>query len=344
MKRILFLTNGHGEDLVAAEISRQLEKDFAVSTLSLVEKTSPSGGFSFRNLKFLFRDISAGLIGNTFKNFRLLKDLRDKVDLTIAVGDIVPIIGALLVKAPFIFVGVNKSDYYQSFGSRYTPWEKWLLKKYAQNIYVRDHLTKENLNKEGIPAEYVGNPLMDCFEHNQPEIRNSQFETIGFLPGTREDAKLNLEDFEKVVEELLALKKPDTYFKFMIATTLPDIPEYMERKTFGEVLAGSDLIVGLSGTGNEQAAGCGLPVVSFYGRGSQYNASFALAQKQLLGGSLKLIKARDHRTIAAAVWNLINSPDMMSEMGRTGQERMGEGGAAQIISAKIKILCSKINT
>jgi ADP-heptose:LPS heptosyltransferase len=178
---------------------------------------------------------------------------------------------------------------------------------------------------------------MDCFEQEprRSVAGSAPIKTIGFLPGTRSDAKLNLDDFEKVAEELINLKDPDTEFGFLVATALPNVPEFMKRKSFSEVLAEADLIVGLSGTGNEQAAGSGIPIVSFYGRGSQYNKKFALAQKQLLGESLGLVKKNDPRTVAAAVWQLLKNPDKMKEMGKAGKERMGQPGAADKIAGFI---------
>lgn len=362
MKKILFLTNGHGEDLVAAELIHRLKGKADLTVLPLVgardafaglpvevigrRQALPSGGFSLRNFWFLLRDLSSGLLGVTHGNLRLLKSLRGQFDLVVAIGDIVPLIAALAVRAPLIFVGVNKSDYYRWFGYSYTPWEKWLLKRYAKRIFVRDQITCDNLIKQGIKAEYVGNPLMDCvtplslwergLHFNTDRVRARDEITIGLLPGTRDDAKLNLEDFEAVIAELITLKDPDTMFHFTIATKLPDVPEYMEKQEFPQLLASADLVIGLSGTGNEQAAGCGIPVISFYGRGSQYDRKFATAQKQLLGDALGLVKSREPRYIAAAIWQLLNNPPCLEQMGRAGRERMGKSGAVADVAQSIK--------
>jgi len=346
MKRILFITNGYSEDLVAEEIIKLLPSNLLWEKISLVDPKLPSGGFSFRNLNYLFKDLRAGLFRKFGSNLQILKKLRRQVDLVVTIGDLIPFLFALVVKAPIVFVGVNKSDYYHWFGFRYTPWEKWLLKKFAQKIYVRDELTKENLNREGIPAEYVGNPLMDCMGQRirvseDQKIRETGYQesknliTIGFLPGTRRDAQLNLEDFEKVIEELVALKDPDTQFRFLVATNLEDVPKYLEKKPFAEVLEEADLIVGLSGTGNEQAAGCGLPVVSFYGRGAQYHKKFAEAQKQLLGEALLLVRESHPKKVALAIWQLVKIPDKMKHMALVGKERMGPGGAVGKIAEDI---------
>ena len=129
MKKLLFITNGHGEALVADRLTEHLPADFNITRLSLANESLPSGGFSLRNLRYLAKDISAGLVGNTLKHYKILKELSGKIDLTIAIGDIIPVIGALVVKSPFVFVGVNKSSYYKSFGSSYLFWEKILLQK-----------------------------------------------------------------------------------------------------------------------------------------------------------------------------------------------------------------------
>ncbi len=340
MKKILFITNGHAEDLVADQIIKQLSaSEYKTDKLPLVDTKLPSGGFSFRNFKYLIQDIAAGLFGNTIKHLKLLKKYKGKYDLVIAIGDIVPIIAALNIKCPFIFVGVNKSSYYKSFGSSYTPWEKLLLKRYAKKVYLRDKITAKDLKF----GEYVGNPLLDLsgeMTNDKLKMSNEGRTIIGFLPGTRKDAKVNLEDFDKIAEEIVKMKEPEIELKFITATTEKDVPAFIENMTFDNLLAQADLVIGLSGTGNEQVAGEGIPVISFYGRGAQYNKGFAKAQKQLLGKSLSLIKDNDPILVAAEVWDLIRHPHKRESMAKAGQERMGEKGAckkiAQFINETLK--------
>ncbi|OGC43823.1 hypothetical protein A2548_08005 [candidate division WOR-1 bacterium RIFOXYD2_FULL_41_8] len=163
-------------------------------------------------------------------------------------------------------------------------------------------------------------------------MRNEGVTIIGFLPGTRDDAKVNMEDFAEVAREIIKMKPQGHEINFITATTLDSVPTYIEKKTFAEVLTQANLIVGLSGTGNEQAAGSGIPLVSFYGRGSQYNIKFAEAQKQLLGEALELVTDRQPLCVAASVWELLRNPQRMEEMAKVGQEHMGEAGAIEKIS------------
>jgi len=109
----------------------------------------------------------------------------------------------------------------------------------------------------------------------------------------------------------------------------------MEKAPFADVLERSDVIIGLSGTGNEQAAGMGKPVVAFPGRGSQYTKKFASAQKQLLGEALCLVERKPEK-IADAVWSIINDHTRYEYMSNTGKQRMGGPGAVEKIAAYIK--------
>jgi uncharacterized protein (TIGR03492 family) len=157
--------------------------------------------------------------------------------------------------------------------------------------------------------------------------------TIGFLPGTRADARKNLEDFAKVAEQVKRQKPLPVEVNFIVAAKEENVPAVLTKVSFDDLLARSSLVVGLSGTGNEQAAGCGLPLVSFYGRGSQYNARFAEAQKELLGEALILVRSRFPALIAAAIWQVLGDPDKIKQMGEIGRQRMGQGGAAVRIAA-----------
>jgi hypothetical protein len=338
MKKLLILSNGHGEDLVAAEIAKKLPKEIEIEIFPLVGdgkafknlpikligplKSFPSGGFSARNIFALPKDLFSGYFQNLNEQYSILKKIKGNYDLSIGIGDLIPLLSAIIVGCPFIFIGVNKTDYYHSFGYSYTPWEKWLLKK-SKLTFTRDKLTASNLESAGIKALYAGNPLMDCIgKIPQPPVETDKL-VIGFLPGSREmDIPLNIQDFSLIAQELM---KFDKHFEFLIATDV-EVPSGFIKTPFAEVLARSDVMVGLSGTGNEQAAGIGKPVVAFPGRGSQYTSRFAKAQKQLLSEALCLTK-RNPVKVAEEVWSILNDHGRYEYMSHVGQERMGKPGA-----------------
>ncbi len=355
--KILFITNGHGEDTIAARIIKELAGE-DISVLPLVgtgtafershvkilgkRKKMPSGGFVYQSFSNIIRDLFSGLIGNSFDQIKLLRGLKNKFDLVVAVGDIVPIVGAMLTRTKFFFVGCAKSDHYDY---SYTPWEKYFLKKYCSLCFPRDKKTFDNLSGYGIKCFFAGNPMMDCFEITGETfgIKEGTY-VVGILPGTRDDAVLNMEDIYSATQELdrLALADKKSIFFVAAAAMSADTSKFPNKENlsvttgkFGDVIHLSDVVIGLSGTGNEQAAGLGKPVVSFPGRGVQYTASFAKRQEQLLGKALAVTE-RDPKKTAAAVWNLLIDQEKRRSMGKAGMERMGGPGASAKISELIK--------
>ena len=76
-------------------------------------------------------------------------------------------------------------------------------------------------------------------------------------------------------------------------------------------------------------------MISFPGRGAQYNAKFASGQKELLGDALLLLP-RDPETIANEALALLKDKTKRKKMAKTGIVRMGEPGASRKIALVIK--------
>lgn len=357
--KILFISNGHGEDIISARIIKELlslKENTSVSALPLVgagdafnnlpieilgtRLSLPSGGFIYQSFLNIFKDISAGLLSNTYKQIKLIKSMRGKFDLAVAIGDIVPILGALILKKPFVFIGCAKSDFYNY---SYTPWEKYLLKKYCSLCFPRDKKTAGNLAKDGIKIKFAGNPMMDCFNITGDNFNiTPDTKVIGILPGSHDDAFINMEDISKILAEInLAAYKEDMKIAFLTAAApnidsskFPNLPNNrIIKDKFGDVLNRSDIIIGMSGTGNEQAAGLGKPVISMPGRGVQYTNAFAKKQKQLLGDSL-IVSCPGK--MAKEVLYLLSNPGLQNKMSGEGKERMGGPGACREIAKIIK--------
>jgi len=356
MKRVLFITNGHGEDLVAAQIINELNhKKLKIDVMPVVgdgrifrklkvrvigpKNLLPGGGFGLRNYGYLLKDLISGLIPNTISQIETLRKNLYEHFLVVGVGDGVPIVYSMLTGCSFIIVGVNKSEYYRKLGFNYLWAEKWLLKKYCKLLLARDEKTAKSLRAFGINAAFVGNPMMDCV----PGIRVSGYpviRTIGFLPGTRKDAYKNIEDFYKIAWNI---RKLDKKIRFILSFpgTLdishlkkikkPDSVKIEISRDFNKVLARSTIVIGLAGTANEQAAGLGIPVIAFPGRGAQFNSRFAHGQKELLGNSLLLLPRRS-QLIAKEAVDLIHNRKRMKRMGKAGIKRMGRPGASKKIS------------
>lgn|GEM_PF-30808 len=223
--RVLFISNGYGEDRIAAAIARRWDPDrFTLWALPIVgegralkaaglpvvgpTRSMPSGGFILRSPRALWRDLANGLFGLTLRQIAAIRAMRSEVDLVVAVGDVVPLYFAWLLGAPFVFVGCAKSDHYLGgrFGS-YGLLERWFVgHPRCRAIYARDSVTARNLSERGFRAFDLGNPMMDDLSPERgPLPVSARALAVGILPGSRDEAYGNwplvLECLEEVARQ-----------------------------------------------------------------------------------------------------------------------------------------------
>jgi uncharacterized protein (TIGR03492 family) len=223
--RLLCLSNGHGEDIIAVRILqelRQISSKLEISALPIVGEgraylaagvpiigsvqAMPSGGFIYMDGRQLVRDLQGGLLQLTWTQLKALRAwVKDGGGMVLAVGDIVPLLFAWWSGTNYAFVGTAKSEYYVRDGSGnlrqnnraasflglnssvYHPWDRALMSNpRCQSVFPRDTLTAKILQKWNIPVFDLGNPMMDRLTPVQPLQISSQAElTIVLLPGSR---------------------------------------------------------------------------------------------------------------------------------------------------------------
>lgn len=357
---ILFLSNGHGEDHLAVRIAQELD-DIAIAGFPLVgageayrtagipllgpRHVMPSGGFVLRDARALRTDLAAGLGRLLIDQVRFLAGLAAP-GLVVAVGDMLPVAASLLIDAPRAFVGCNKSDHYQSWGSAYMAPEIALLKWAGMQVYPRDLRTHERLIRLGVDSCALGNPMMDDLDPRWPGEEG----VLGVLPGSRQDA------FENLAAILPCLEALGTQIAFEALLAAPgsldpagwervaaaagwEVTSEAFRKgrvvlrrglAFREVLRRSQVVLGLAGTANEQAVGCGRPVVAFPGKGTQYTRRFAQLQAELLGPGLRVVEG-DPEIVASELARAFEA-DRRGAARIAGADRMGDPGAAARIA------------
>jgi uncharacterized protein (TIGR03492 family) len=139
--RLLCLSNGHGEDLIATRILSQIQQlrpEIHLAALPLVGeghayqslgvepigtvRAMPSGGFIYMDHQQLAKDVKGGLLQLTGQQIsavrtwakagRATKTQAASPSAILAVGDIVPLTFAWLSGLPYSFVGTAKSEYY----------------------------------------------------------------------------------------------------------------------------------------------------------------------------------------------------------------------------------------
>ena len=132
--RLLVLSNGHGEDLIAQRVLhalRQRRPDLIVQVLPLVglgdafnsdeaaghlqrlgpQLQLPSGGFSNQSLRGLARDLVAGLPLLSWRQLQLVRRWAHHGNPVLAVGDLLPLLLAWSGGGRFGFIGTPKSDH-----------------------------------------------------------------------------------------------------------------------------------------------------------------------------------------------------------------------------------------
>lgn len=369
--RVLTISNGHGEDLLAALLLKTMAEQsdhvgvvaypvvgeggaYARAQIDVVgvQQTMPTGGFIMKGPTNIFKDVRAGLLGLTWRQINDLKKRREDYDAVLAVGDMYALwLAGRFVRLPTIFVPTAKSEFIEGhFAADYA-----LMRKYARRIFPRDRRTDEAMRARGLPSKYVGNLMMDAMEVTGDRFGlDERGPVITFLPGSRQDAFLNAGDLFEVGRHVLDTIKSqeengndggNVRFVLSVAPGL-DIGAFKKlaaesglnvtciQGRFGDVLNVADIVIGLAGTGNEQAAGLGKPVVTFVGRGTQFTRKFAHDQKKLLGEAVALTDGGP-QAVARETVDILNNEMRYKTMAAAGRERMGEPGAAREMAGDV---------
>ncbi|MEO0842231.1 MAG: lipid-A-disaccharide synthase-related protein [Cyanobacteria bacterium J06643_5] len=161
--RLLVLSNGHGEDVIAVRILKELQQQNSapeIFALPLVGegrayknldipvigsvRSMPSGGFIYQDAKQLAGDVRSGLLKLTLNQFKAIRrwvKIQKKSGYSpkiLAVGDIVPLLFAWLSGSEYAFVGTAKSEYYlrdeAGWLKRNTQAAKW--EGWSSSVYL----------------------------------------------------------------------------------------------------------------------------------------------------------------------------------------------------------------
>ena len=272
-----------------------------------------TGGIGYTSLRGRLTELIQGQILYLLR--RLLRLLRHahRFDLIVVVGDVIPVIAAWLTRRPVATYLVAYSSHYE--GQLRLPWPcgPMLSGRHFLAIFSRDQLTADDLSEQlARPVQFLGNPFMDpVLAATQPLARAEQplahaQHRIGLLPGS------SLPELEANLQLLLKMSAqlPDNMgisLELALVSSLDDTglnrcakavgwqlregrlerqgspAVQVYRGAFQAVLQHSDLVISMAGTAAEQAVGIAKPVLQLPGQGPQFTASFAEAQRRLLG-------------------------------------------------------------
>lgn len=375
---LLVLSNGYGEDAIAAHLVGRLVQrrpSLEVGAVPLVGSghaydragvpvlfrswPMPSGGFGWQSPRLFWKDLAAGFLSLTAAQLDALRRLRERVRGLLLVGDIYPVLLSAAYRVPRVFVATARSDYI----GPHLALERRLLARLCDVVFARDARTAGSLCRHGVAAVHVGNVMMDLLQPRGFSLGLAPDRPVlALLPGSRQDFADNLVALAEVAAEVVAQRPQVQAVAAVAPGSLPlrlppgcswrvVEPDGQGRadglecvlegpsgpriavtsQGFADLLRRATVVLGLSGTANEQAAGLGVPVVAFPREGVQYTRRFALRQKRLLGEALVLVE--DAREAAVWVRQLLEDPAERERRGQAGRQRMGEPGATERIVA-----------
>lgn len=372
-RRVLFVSNGTGEDMIAARIAAALPDRFVtVAAYPLVglgvyppgfalldpRRELPSAGFSLRSgWRGLPADLAAGLIGLWRAQCRTLRAQRGQWDLVVAVGDVYCLRMASLAAPRVAFVATAESVRIAPFGRV----ARQVMRRRALKIFARDPDSASFLAAHGLPAVAPGNVMMDLATPSGETFGLApDAPVVALLPGSRRDAPQNAVLLARAAAAI-ADRTREVWFLLAVAPTVSETIlrerlrglSYVKisldggltlgraratlTRSFADAVARAWVILGMAGTAHEQAAGLGRPVVAFPGHSAQFGRAFLGMQHRLLGDAL--VPTRHWSEAAAAVVRLLHDPAERDRRGTAGRQRMGPpGGAQRIADALMELL------
>ncbi|GCE64473.1 sugar synthetase [cyanobiont of Ornithocercus magnificus] len=396
------ICNGHGEDVVALKVLESLHwlvPDLPLQVLPLVGEgrafTSaaragwlqvleplihlPSGGFSNQGLSNLLVDLRSGLLSLTWKQWQVTRHNAAVNAAILAVGDLFPLFLAWSSGGNYGFIGTPKSDYtwrsgpghslgdvyHRLKGSEWDPWEWTLMQSNrCQMVAVRDQLTARGLRQHHVPAQALGNPVMDGLKTVYLPSLLEDYRRIIVLCGSRmPEAHRNFKHLLKAISKLkssipvLALvatsEEPSEQDFHQDLVTLgyaccPSLGDatgatccYIRRSQL--VLIGSgcfmnwaswaEVGIATAGTATEQLVGLGIPALSLPGPGPQFTWAFAQRQSRLLGGAVRPCTGPEQLT--KELEHLLADASLRHRMGSIGRYRMGSIGGSERLARQV---------
>ena len=242
MSRILVISNGHGEDLSGALLSKKLValgnqvdalpivghgNNYLKANIRIIGKTRlfDTGGLGYNTIRGRLDDLVNGQLIDLFRKLFLTYSIRKKYDYFLVIGDIIPIFFVWFCRKNYFLYLVAYSSHYE--GKLQLPWPcKFFLKsKNLKKIFARDQLTSDDLtNQLKRKVYFFGNPFMDIFDDNdnKNDLKNSKI-NFSLLPGSRvPEMEKNFNIMLDLLEVLSNYKiSHDFSFQFALTDSFP---------------------------------------------------------------------------------------------------------------------------
>ena len=374
--RVLVISNGYGEDAMAAVLARELCKHVEVEALPTVgagnaysgicEIVGPRGDLAsegHRKVGSLLKDFKHGLALTAVGHIKYLRENKDRWDKFVTVGDM---IGPLLAKTCGITIDLHIDVYNSGYARQYSWAEKQAIKRTVKKVLCRDDVLAGSLRAIDVDAGYAGNLMMDTV----PEIDVDLTPLIGdahaitLMPGSREGAskqfRLQIEALSRLSVKFpivgLVPVAPSVELVDLIKSTglrrvddtpiapshlaIAELPDgtkiHFFNKGVGTLAKASLFAVGQIGTALFQSAGLGTPVVAIVADDARPNR---VTRNERMMGESRVSAEQDVGMLARKMEIYLSDPKATRERGKVGIERIGQPGA---LDAAVRIITGGI--
>ena len=360
--KLLIVSNGHGEDAIAAEIARKLPTSIEIAAYPMLGDGSayqggcaivgpraylPSEGW--RNVRnSIARDIRGGGLAMVPPALSFLRAARDAYSRVLVVGDMTGVYGCFLTG----YRSITYLDVYKTgFGGSYLGIDKWMLRRVAKTAFCRASSLADSLKSAGIDARAPGNVMMDTIPRTGLTLPRTRPLGLTILPGSRDHSIANFAlqaaSLSKVPPDLM----PDVFLavarsidpdRLAAAAGLTHESGHLRGgpldivlvpgSAMGDALDASDLVLSQAGTATVQALGLGQPAITFQtaaDRPSRFEA------ESRLFGEARQVVADTPAAIADKLIVLLSDGDERRRLAAIGRERIGPPGAINEIIAEL---------
>lgn len=368
-RNYLVVSNGHGEDWIAAAIVARLPKSISVEAYPMIGAGNAYSGVcpivgpratlaseGWRNVKgSLRRDLTTGGLGTIPPALRFLRKVRGRYDRVVVVGDMTGVLAAFATgHRNMIYL-----DVYKTGAARlYSGPERWAIKQSCDTVFCRADNLARTLQHLGIDARSPGNVMMDAIPQGDYNAQARRTRPLGLtlLPGSR---ALTSESLALQVEALRTLPsalRPDVFLAVAGGINVDDLAKKTglrrtsmlstESSDMGE-LSDGDLTIHMArgdAMGNLLAASdlvlsqAGTATIQALGLGkpaitfvNARDRRSRFTDEQMLFGDARTVVSADAKALGSALQKLLGDDEERRRLANIGRQRIGGPGAIQAI-------------
>ncbi|UJW85233.1 hypothetical protein [Devosia sp. SL43] len=364
-RRFLFISNGHGEDWIAAAIVARLPKTIDVEAYPMIGSGNAYMGVcplvgpratlaseGWRNVKgSLRRDLTTGGLMTVPPALNFLRKMRGKYDRIIVVGDMTGVLAAFATgHRDLVYL-----DVYKTGAARlYSGPERFAIKRACKTVFCRSDNLARTLEHIGVDARSAGNVMMDTIPHGDYDARARRHKAMGvtLLPGSR---ALTAESFALQIDALRTLPpdlRPDVFVAVAGGINVEELAKQTglrrtamlsaESDDMGE-LSDGDLTIHMArggAMGNLLAVSdvvlsqAGTATIQALGSGkpaitfvNPRDRRSRFDDEQMLFGEARTVVPPEGKAIGSALRKLLADDEERRRLANIGRQRIGGPGA-----------------